>query len=59
MTDLWGDKHTHTDTHTDTQTERGYNHDNRVIKEHNPDVYQSSVTSFKCMKTLFTRNNRY
>ena len=46
--------HTHTDTHTDTQTERGYNHENGVIKEHNPDVPQSSVTSFECMQPVIT-----
>ena len=50
---------TQTHTQTDRQTERGYNHDNRVIKEHNPVVNQSSVTSFKCMKSCYTRNYRY
>ena len=53
--DLWGeDKHTdrQTDRHTDTQTERGCNHESGVTKEHNPDVYQSSATSFQCMKPL-------
>ena len=40
---LKNDRLMRTQTHrqTDTQTERGYNHDNRVIKEHNPVVNQS------------------
>ena len=42
-----------TDTHTDTQyTYRGHNHENEVLKKHNPDVNQSAVTIFECMKPL-------
>ena len=46
-------------TDTDTQTERGYNHKNGVIKEHNPDVSQSSVISFECIQLLLYPNNKY
>ena len=51
--------HRHTHTQTDTQTERGYNHKNGVIKEHNPDISQSSVISFECIQPSLYLNNKY